>query len=59
VKRFLGWLREFFCGRPMTKRDILRDRLRACAATGIKPENVDNFWTGIEELRPDHQRKHW
>ena len=56
MKGFLSWLKEFFWGRPMTKQDILRDRLRMCAAAGIKPESVNNFWIGIEELRPEHQR---
>lgn len=48
----LRWLVEFFFGRPMTKQDILRDRLRVCANAGILPENVSNFWVGIEELKP-------
>lgn len=51
MRQLIGWLVEFFCGRPVTKADILRDRLRLCAGAGIRPEDVENFWVGIEELR--------
>jgi len=59
MRSMIRWLTEFFCGRPMTKQDILRDRLRVCAAAGLRPENVSNFWAGIEELREAHQRGKW
>lgn len=45
-------MREFFFGRPMTNKDIFEGRLRLCAAAGLKPDQVGNFWVGIEELRP-------
>ncbi len=53
--RLLAWLKEFFFGRPVTKEDVLQDRLRLCALSGIKPDEVENFWDGIEELRPPRQ----
>lgn len=55
----LRWMKEFFFGRPMTKNDILEDRLRLCAAAGLKPEQVANFWVGIEELRPMSKTTSW
>jgi hypothetical protein len=55
MQQFLSWLVEFLYGRPMTKQDILQDRLRVCASAGIKPESVSNFWVGIEELRPEQK----
>ncbi len=59
MRRIARWLREFFCGRPVTKNDILQDRLRLCAAAGIRPEDIQNFWVGIEELREAHRRIDW
>lgn len=47
----LRWVRGLFFGRPLTKEDHLRERLRVCAAAGIQPESVENFWVGLEDLR--------
>ena len=50
-KKLLNRIKEFLFGRPLTKHDILHDRLRLCISTGIRPSDVKNFWKGIEELK--------
>jgi len=50
-KGLLKRIKEFFFGRPLTKHDILLDRLRICILTGTRPSDVKNFWMGIEELK--------
>lgn len=51
LRKSLSRIKEFFFGRPLTKHDMLRDRLRICASTGKRPADVENFWVGIEELK--------
>lgn len=48
------WLRKLIISRPLTKEEIYRERLRTCKANGLNPEQVPNFWKGIEELRAAH-----
>lgn len=51
-KKLLTQIKEFFFGRPLTKHGILLERLKACrAGSGCKPFDVENFWTGIEDLK--------
>ena len=51
MNTFVRNLRALVAGRPLTKEDILRDRMRLCASAGIRPESIANFWVGIEGLR--------